>query len=167
MIFPKKCSIYSEKLKVLQNELASIENETHKVIVKQDKKLEKKRDKELKAANDMYEFQLQSIDKQVQHEKALVLQDIEQKADFANRVVTSEGTRKRKHKSPTAVTDSEDESEGEEVEFHRIHLKKKMGRLQAISDRQKATKFKKYHDDDVPNQEELQHDITMMRQKCA
>lgn len=85
-------SIYLEKLKVLQDDLSSIKKgtsntlfdqrtkkktETHKEIVKQDKKLDKKREKEIKAASDMYEFQLQSIDNLVEHEKSMILLDIE------------------------------------------------------------------------------------------
>lgn len=45
--------------------------------MKQDKKLDKKREKEVKAASDMYEFQLRSIDKIVEHEKSMILLDIE------------------------------------------------------------------------------------------
>lgn len=105
-------SIYSAKLKVLQDELLSIEQgsafnckgekkqsltwtnnkiDTNKYILKQDKKFERKRDKEIEAKEAMYHYELATIDKQAEHERQKIYKDIEEKAGFARRVLTSEG----------------------------------------------------------------------------
>lgn len=75
------------------------------------------------------------------------------------------GTTKRKHKSPS-LSDTEEETTELEKPYKRIHLKKKIGKLQAISNRQKSTKYnKKYLDEDASNQDDLENDITMMRKR--
>lgn len=50
--------------------------ETHKEIIKSDKKASRKRDKELAAIEAMYNYQLQMVDKQVEDEKEKILEDI-------------------------------------------------------------------------------------------
>ncbi|KAI9356381.1 hypothetical protein BD770DRAFT_390092 [Pilaira anomala] len=169
-------SIYSEKLNVLLRELDSIEKETHKEIIKSDKKASRKRDKELATIEAMYNYQLQMVDKQVEDEKAKILEDIKQKTDFARRVIISEGslnngivTKKRKEISPSS------HSETEEVEpelqsnycFKKIHLKKKIGKLQAISDRQRASKKSLEDALNIVDHEELDLDMAMMKKSIC
>ncbi|KAI9271139.1 hypothetical protein EDC94DRAFT_656032 [Helicostylum pulchrum] len=168
-------SIYSEKLKVLQDELLSIENETYKEIIKQDKKLVRKRDKELATMEAMYQYQLEMVEKQVEHERLQILEDINQKTDFARRVIISEGslnvsstTKKRKEISPSYSETDETESDVEQnIGFKKIHLKKKISKLQAISDRQRASKKNLEDALSIDNQEDLDLDMMMIKKSIC
>ncbi|CAO3613367.1 unnamed protein product [Mucor hiemalis] len=173
-----KNSIYSEKLKALEAELLSIENETHQTIIKQDKKSLKKRDKELTVLEAMFTYELEAIDKHVEYEKSNIYQDIRRNEDFARKLVTSEGkistggifNKKRKEKSPsTPHSDTEDSLSADEEQpaFKKIHLSQKMSKLQAISDRQKTARSKQRQEDllDYKDQIELDNDFFLMKQR--
>ncbi|KAI8071898.1 hypothetical protein BDF21DRAFT_80568 [Thamnidium elegans] len=168
-------SIYSEKLKVLKDELLSIENETHKEIIKQNKKFVRKRDSELATTEAMYQYQLEMVEKQVEHERLQILEDINQKTDFARRVILSEGslsngstTKKRKEISPSYSETDETESDTEQNNgFKTIHLKKKISKLQAISDRQRASKKSIEDALNITNQEDLDLDMIMIKKSIC
>lgn len=50
--------------------------ETHKTIIKQDKKISKKRDKQLKVLEAMYNYELEAIENHVEYEKLNIYEDI-------------------------------------------------------------------------------------------
>lgn len=172
-------SIYSEKLKALEAELLSIKNETHKTIIKQDKKILKKRDKQLNVLEAMYNYELEAIENHVEYEKLNIYQDIKRNKDFARKLVTSEGkistggipNKKRKEKSPsTPHSDTEDflsADEEQQPAFKKIHLSQKMSKLQAISDRQKTARSRQRQEDllDYRDQVELDNDLFLMKQR--
>ncbi len=123
----------------------------------------------------MFHYQLESIEKQAKQEKLNILQDIKRNEEFARRILTSaegKGTlnhKKRKEKSPsTTYSDTEDSiSDHEEPAYKKIHLRKQISKLQAISDRQRASKSNKQKLGDAlhsMDQNELDNDLNLIKQ---
>ncbi|GAA5799990.1 hypothetical protein HPULCUR_005411 [Helicostylum pulchrum] len=123
----------------------------------------------------MYQYQLEMVEKQVEHERLQILEDINQKTDFARRVIISEGslnvsstTKKRKEISPSYSETDETESDVEQnIGFKKIHLKKKISKLQSISDRQRASKKNLEDALSIDNQEDLDLDMMMIKKSIC
>ncbi|KAI9486641.1 MAG: hypothetical protein EXX96DRAFT_549857 [Benjaminiella poitrasii] len=155
-------TIYTEKLQALQDELISIEKETHKKIRREDRMASKKKNKELARIEAMYQYELGAVDNQAEYEKSQILEDTNRKLIFAQQVLKAESNpivsdpprkklkldTKERDSSSLSCSETEDRVETDDSTEHKpifkkIYLKKKIGKLEAIYDRHKAANINK------------------------
>ncbi|OBZ85549.1 hypothetical protein A0J61_06396 [Choanephora cucurbitarum] len=79
--------IYTEKLKALEKELASIEEGTHKDVVASDKKALGKVKSDMSQAEEQYLLYIETIERNFETQKAEIMKDHQKELDLVNRAV--------------------------------------------------------------------------------